>query len=297
MEENIVNINLDWYKTFLVAAEYQNYHKASAELFTTQTTVLNHVKHLETLLQVKLFEKTGQYIKLTAAGKQFYSLAHKTIEVAESGIRIMQNSRSNFKSQLKVSVSPYIASYLIPKFLPSFFEKAPQIDIAVSVEENPELKIADKTYDVGISRRLPTHNKLTYKKICEGTICLIVPNKHENQSFKTESDYFKKYRILCDNHPHYWKDLKQQIFSVEPNAQFMSITSVHATEYMIRSNQGISYLPLYILNQKEDSQVEAFPSVQVNTPVSFTYMMWGTENESIYTFNSLFEEYIKKEQT
>lgn len=50
-------MNLEWYYTFLVVAKYQNYRKAADELFITQTTVFNHIKNLEGLLGVNLFEQ------------------------------------------------------------------------------------------------------------------------------------------------------------------------------------------------------------------------------------------------
>ncbi|MBU3099705.1 MULTISPECIES: LysR family transcriptional regulator [Clostridium] len=49
-------MNLEWYYTFIVIAKYENYRKAADELFITQTSVFNHIKNLENLLKLKLFE-------------------------------------------------------------------------------------------------------------------------------------------------------------------------------------------------------------------------------------------------
>lgn len=84
-------MNLTWYYTFLIVAKYQNYHKASKDLFITQTTVYNHIKNLESLLNVKLVKSIGKNIMLTKEGHEFIPLAQKTIKVYEKGIFTIKN--------------------------------------------------------------------------------------------------------------------------------------------------------------------------------------------------------------
>lgn len=291
------DIYLQWYETFLLVAKYQSYQKASEDLIMSKTAVFNQIKSLEKILHVTLFKRAGRNIILTPAGLQFYYIAQETVNCIENGINIMRSSRSNFTTQIKIAASSYIVSYLIPKFLPIFSKKAPDIDIIISIEDyDLEHKILSNYYDIGIHRKPTTSKQLKSKKICEGSIRLIVPNKRENHYFRTESDYFNKYPVICDNHPVYWKDLKSDIFSVEPNSKCLSVASVNATESMIQANQGVSYLPLYILKNNDLSLIKVFDSVTIAPPISFTYLLWKQENEAIKTFNSLFEEFIKEEQ-
>lgn len=290
-------IDLKWYETFLLVAKYKSYQKASEDLFMSKTGVYNQIKSLEKLFDIKLFQREGHNIKLTPAGEQFYPIARKTLDTIEGGINIMRNTRSNYKAQIKIAASSYIVSYLMPKFLPIFTKTAPHINTTIAIEDSDlEHKILHNHYDIGIHRKPPVSNQLKSKKICEGSIRLIVPNKRENHFFKTEADYFNKYPIICDNHPVYWKDLKNDIYSTEPNSKCLSIASVNATETMIQANQGVSYLPLYILKNNDLSLIKVFNSVTIPPPKSFTYLLWKQENEAIQTFNSLFEEFIKEEQ-
>lgn len=299
-QEKLSGINLDWYISFIYVARLQNYHRAAEELFTSQTTIFNHVKKLEALLHVSLFKRTGQNIRLTEAGKQFYPLAVETIETVQKGIYTLRNSKAGYTKHLNVAVSTYVASYLIPRFLPIFFRHAPHIDLAISVvDTGMEQQLISNIYDIGIQRNMPSSNKLSYKNICEGSIGLIVPNREENKYFRDEIDYFRKYRILCDNHPTYWDKLKTEILFHYNKAHFTSITSVHATEHMIRSNQGISYIPLYILKHTEQTRrdLKVINSIKITNPISFTYMIWKEQNPEAQIFMELFSDYIRLEQT
>lgn len=113
-----------------------------------------------------------------------------------------------FQSKLNVVVSSYIATFIMPKFLKSFFNEHPFIDVSLHVKnENIEKDINNHTYDIGISRNQPKLREVHSEKVCEGKIVLIAPNK-ENNHLLTEASLFEKYKIISDNHPEYWSSLK-----------------------------------------------------------------------------------------
>lgn len=290
-------MNLEWYYTFLVVAKYQNYRKAADELFITQTTVFNHIKNLEGLLGVNLFEQFGRNIILTESGKYFYPIAQKTINVYEQGLYDMKNMGTTKRTKLNLAVTTYIDGYLLPKFLPILFNAAPQIDIATTVlDQYIPQAIEDNQYDIGIDRREPNTTKVQYKNVCEGRIQLAVPNLPENDSLISEDDFFKKYRVITDNHPTYWDSLKTSINDLYPDANFVSISSVRATEDLISANQGVSYLPVYIVKGSNQSKIRLIAPQKIESPISFTYLIWKKESSAIHTFIKLFEGFITKEQ-
>ena len=290
-------MNLEWYYTFLVVAKYQNYRKAADELFITQTTVFNHIKNLEGLLGVNLFEQFGRNIILTESGKYFYPIAQKTIKVYEQGLYDMKNIGAAKRTKLNLAVTTYIDNYLLPKFLPILFNAAPQIDIATTVlDQYIPQAIEDNQYDIGIDRREPNKAKVQYKNVCEGKIQLAVPNLPENDSLTSEDDFFRKYRIITDNHPTYSDNLKTSIRHLYPDANFVSISSVRATEDLISANQGVSYLPIYIVKGSDQSKIRLIAPQKIESPISFTYLIWKKESPAIHTFIELFEGFITKEQ-
>lgn len=290
-------MNLEWYYTFLLVAKYQNYRKVADELFITQTSVFNHVKNLEKLVGVNLVEQSGRNIVLTEAGKYFYPIAKETIDVYEKGLNTIKNMKSLYKTTLKVVVSTYIDNYLLPKFLPLFFENQPEINISTTVlDEHMQQELMEEKYDIGIDRIKPGNKKLQFKNVCEGKIQLAVPNVKENETLHTEIEYFKKYRILSDNHPTYWEDLKKVICKSYPKANFISLSSVRSTEDLIIANQGVSYLPVYTVKGLNQSKIKLIEPKDIEAPVSFTYLIWKKNTPEIQAFNDLFEDFVKKER-
>lgn len=291
-------MNLDCYYTFIVLAKTLNYRKASEELYITQPSVFKQIKKLEEHLQVNLFETVGRHIVLTNEGQTFLPIAKELIKTYEAGIEKMRNLKYNYSFRLNVVVTPYIATYLIPKFLPIFFKNAPNIDISISVTNNniPELVERDE-YHIGVDRMEPFSSKLNREKVCEGTIKLVVPNIESNKEFNDELFFFKKYRLLVNNHPTYWESLLKDIQNHYSQIETTSIEDVTVTEQLIKSDQGISYLPIYILNKiSKSNKLRVIEPNLIKTPVSFTYMMWRKQMPEIEIFNELFKKFIKKEQ-
>lgn len=56
-------------KAFYSVAKNLSFTKASQELFVSQPAVTKHVRELESLYQVRLFDRLGNKISLTEAGR------------------------------------------------------------------------------------------------------------------------------------------------------------------------------------------------------------------------------------
>ncbi len=244
---------------------------------------------------MKLFETYKNQIILTEDGHTFLPIAQSFIEQYESGIKHIQLKKTMFQSKLNVVVSSYIATFIMPKFLKSFFNEHPFIDVSLHVKnENIEKDINNHTYDIGISRNQPKLREVHSEKVCEGKIVLIAPNK-ENNHLLTEASLFEKYKIISDNHPEYWSSLKNNILNIYEKAQFLSINDVHTSIKLIEMNQGISFLPLYITTNS-DYNISVINTKILQAPISFTYIYSKKEIPEILVFIKSFKKYIANEQ-
>ncbi|ORN88523.1 LysR family transcriptional regulator, partial [Staphylococcus aureus] len=228
-------------------------------------------------------------------GHTFLPIAQSFIEQYESGIKHIQLKKTMFQSKLNVVVSSYIATFIMPKFLKSFFNEHPFIDVSLHVKnENIEKDINNHTYDIGISRNQPKLREVHSEKVCEGKIVLIAPNK-ENNHLLTEASLFEKYKIISDNHPEYWSSLKNNILNIYEKAQFLSINDVHTSIKLIEMNQGISFLPIYITTDS-DYNISVINTKILQAPISFTYIYSKKESPEILAFIRSFKKYIANEQ-
>ncbi len=116
-------------KVFLCVAENLSFSKAAKELFISQPAITKHIKELENKLNINLFERKGNKIFLTKAGKLTFSCLKKI----ERQYRDMEfeigRLNDSFLGQLKIGASSTISQYLVPKVMASFHKQYPKIEL------------------------------------------------------------------------------------------------------------------------------------------------------------------------
>ncbi|HCX99585.1 MAG TPA: LysR family transcriptional regulator [Bacteroidales bacterium] len=116
-------------KVFLEVAENLNFSKAARELFISQPAVTKHIKELESNLNCTLFERKGNKVYLTNAGKTAYAHLKKIAQQYEELEFELGRMNDTFKGTLRIGASSTISQYLIPKVIAAFHKRYPDIEL------------------------------------------------------------------------------------------------------------------------------------------------------------------------
>lgn len=115
---------------FEAAARHENYTRAAEELDLTQSAVSRQVQSLEEMIGVKLFNKKGRRIILTAAGEHY----KRELQPALSAIRNATLQTMTFnkgEGTLRLAILPTLGSkWLLPK-LNDFYQQFPNIALHI----------------------------------------------------------------------------------------------------------------------------------------------------------------------
>lgn len=141
------NISLRAMRVFCVAAERESFRETAEILYLTSSAVSHQIKHLETELGIKLFERTARSLQLTADGNALYDDIYPLITEFDSVIS--QHKRAQQSRSLRISVQPFFASELFVPRLPEFVEQHSGIDISVDTSDQ-SLEKHPLTADVSI---------------------------------------------------------------------------------------------------------------------------------------------------
>lgn len=122
----MLNLNLNWLRTFEAVARLSGFTAASQELGLTQTAVSLQIKALETKLGHDLFIRRAKSIKLTEIGKAYLPSVRNTLET----LTISTNGLfgPDLKSTIVVRASMALIIWLAPK-LGEFKMLHPQIGL------------------------------------------------------------------------------------------------------------------------------------------------------------------------
>lgn len=116
-------------KVFIAVAESLSFSKAAEELFISQPAVTKHIKELESKLKIALFERVGNKVFLTRAGKLTYGYLIKINQQYEELEFELGRMNDTFKGTLRIGASSTISQYLIPKVIAAFHKRYPKIEL------------------------------------------------------------------------------------------------------------------------------------------------------------------------
>lgn len=91
--------------TFLAVADHGSFLKASKELYITPASVMNQINKLESLVGVRLIERTNQGTQLTAAGQSFYKDARKIIRLSEHAVARARQIARDEQQAIRIGTS------------------------------------------------------------------------------------------------------------------------------------------------------------------------------------------------
>ncbi len=293
-------MDIKWIKTFVITAKFENFRKASEELFITQPAVTKHVKRLEESLNIQLFERIGNKVALTPAGQTFLLYAREILIKYEQGMREFEAWKQGYNRRLVIATAPQIASTFLPSIVRHFMDKNPNIEVIINVLKSYEIgeEISAGRADIGLTRILPIQTNIKTEIVHKEPVILAGPNEYKEASHLEEEDeetVLHKYRLITHNHPDYWDSLLNDIKRLYPTVRTLNVNQIEVTKRFIEEGLGVSYLPYTVI--KDDitmKRILEIKSDKITPPTSFTYVLTKVETDEVSIFISFLKDTLSE---
>ena len=120
---------------YLVALhEHGHFGRAAESCFVSQSTLSAGIRELESLLGVTLVERSRRVVRFTPLGEQVVAKAHRLLREAEELSDLVQASGKPLSGELRMSVIPTIAPFLLPRILPRLRKERPSLKLFLREE-------------------------------------------------------------------------------------------------------------------------------------------------------------------
>ncbi|MFN4037973.1 MAG: hydrogen peroxide-inducible genes activator [Erythrobacter sp.] len=120
---------------YLVALhEHGHFGKAADACFVSQSTLSAGIRELESLLGVVLVERSRRVVRFTALGEQVVAKANRLLREAEELTDLVQASGKPLAGELRMSVIPTIAPFMLPRMLPRLKRERPELKLILREE-------------------------------------------------------------------------------------------------------------------------------------------------------------------
>jgi len=127
---------------YLVALkDHGHFGRAADACFVTQSTLSAGLRELESLIGITLVERTRRVVRFTPLGLRMADKAQRILREAEELADMARAAGKPLSGELRMSVIPTIAPFLLPALLPKLRKQWP--DLKLYLREEPSAAACD----------------------------------------------------------------------------------------------------------------------------------------------------------
>ena len=118
-------------KSFLSLARLKSFTFAAKELQITQPALSKRIKRLESLLGSDLFDRVGNHVIETEAGRVLRQKAPAILNKIDNTLQEIRDLTGEVSGHLNIATSHYIGLHHLPDFLEEYINTFPQVDLNI----------------------------------------------------------------------------------------------------------------------------------------------------------------------
>jgi DNA-binding transcriptional LysR family regulator len=241
-------------QSFVLLARLHSILDAANELRLTPGAVHKHLKTLETDLGVRLYERRGGVLRLTAAGEAALPYCQDILDRRDAVGRVMSDWKQGAVGVLRIGAGPSFSSYMLPGILSRFRRRYPKVEAFVETGTGSHLMESllngslDLIVDIGYPALEPSEVTLMMQWESQVGILSALPDLPPRCRMaglaRVPFILFQKGSRMQD-----MIDAHFQRIGFRPNVVMRS-DSADAIKAMVKSRLGVAMLVLWNANQE-----------------------------------------------
>ncbi len=274
--------NWDDLNSFLTLSRCLKLKLASKKLKVEATTIARRISRLENNLNADLFNKSPKGYVLTEKGSELVRYAEK-IENEIFGINDnFLKSNPKIRGKVRLSVGEGLGVEIISKYLNSFYETYPEIEIEL-LADTKSRSLSNRETDILISLSRPIKGRLLSWKLCDYYVKLYGSKKYNKKidkiaTIKDLSNHnFVSYVDELIEFPelNYLKEINKNL-----NVVFSS-NSLRSQLHAVQNGVGLGLLHSFIAKDQK-SLIPILPNL-----INIKREYWVVVHENLYNLQRI----------
>lgn len=182
-------MNFRQLRYFVALYEEGHVGRAAERLSLSQPALSQQIRHLETDLDVNLFQRTGKRLLPTLAAQTLYSHAVPLLDGLERTRDALRAFRGQSARSLAVGVLQTVSTSLVPPLLERLRQAQPHLVVQLYELSGIDIerRLLTGTLDIGIGFLPPRQPGLHSLPLYEDELQLVIPENHPLKDFKKVS--------------------------------------------------------------------------------------------------------------
>ena len=262
-----INFDLQELQAFVAVAEKLSFRAAAEELFLSAPALSRRIEKLETLLGVKLLERSTRHVALTNVGRVFLDHARGALDELEGAMLGISDLAAQRRGVVTVACVPSVAYYFLPSVIAKFSHQYPQIRVRI-IDESANTVLNDiinRRADFGVNFIGTQEMDLEFEPVFSERFVLAVHVDHPlakrrkvrweevcNERFITVGKSSGN-RVLIDT------ALAQ---TAKRPSSFYEVAHVSSLLGLVEARLGVAAVPQLALPAKNHSTLKGIPLVE-----------------------------------
>lgn len=217
-------------KYIVAVSTFESFSLAASNCYVSQPTLSMQIQKLEKELDVTIFRRDKQPIRVTDIGEKIIHQAKLILKEKDKLNYLIQVEKGEYVGLLRVAVIPTISSYLLPMVLSRFIKKFPKVEILIDEVTTVEVisGLEQGHFDIGlIALRSNIDNLIVDKLYYEPFVAFLPPGHDLLNKKKLNLDDLKVNDFLLLKEGHCLRD------------QTLSVCKSSSTEWFAKSNKVV----------------------------------------------------------
>lgn len=151
---------------FVRIVELQGFSAAGRDLGLTPSALSKAVSRLEARLGVRLMNRTTRALTLTTEGETYFTRSQRILADIRDAEAEVVRSKGRPRGLLRINVGAAFGQHQLPRALPAFLERYPDIQIELSVTDRM-VDLVKETTDLALRTGSLPDSSLVARKICD----------------------------------------------------------------------------------------------------------------------------------
>lgn len=240
-------INLEWVRTFAVAADTENFRETARRRFINQTSVSHQIWQLEAEIGAALFVREGRRVRLTEAGRVFRQHADRLLGMAEQSIWQAQHAGRSAESVIRIEACPYTAEVVLPWLCQQVLQARADTDLQLAVHPSSMVlgHVVSGIADGGLLRTLPSTPGLEAVRVLTDPLVLVMQpdGRDMDHAVPLWDEVLKHERLLMPSDANYAPLVGRRLRDLGITPETMAIESPAVTKKLVEAGVGVAIMP------------------------------------------------------
>lgn len=237
-------------RCFVAVAEELHFSRAAERLNMTQPPLSRQIRLLEHHVGAALLERTSRTVRLTAAGKAFFTDAARILRMAEEAAATARRNAKGEKGSLSIGFTASFGYKLLPEIVRRLRERAPDVSLTLKelVTGAQVEALHSNTLDVGFVRPHNHDGELETALLGSEELYLAIPRQDANlwpEEPRLASLDAKPFLMYSPYEARYFHNLLSNCFQqAEVLPQIVEyVAQIHTMLALVQSGIGVALIP------------------------------------------------------